>query len=169
VIFGARHGFLGTHATLFWDVFLCLEAGVFAFVLVGYLLGRSGHGQWHRNFMTAGSVCMAAYLTLYFTTQILVGRNPSFGGPEVVKNLVYWPVLFFHSTCSVLVIFFGAYNLITGYRNSRWVSGQRLLVRHPRQHRRVGLVTATTFISSALSAFVIYALLFVLWTPINTF
>jgi uncharacterized membrane protein YozB (DUF420 family) len=169
VIFGLHRGFLGTHATLFWDVFLCLEVGVFVCVLAGYCLGRSGHGQWHRNFMTAGSLCMAAYLSLYFTTQIVVGRNPGFGGPALIKNLVYWPVLFFHTTCSVLVIFLGAYNLVTGYRNSRWMDGKRLLVRRPRQHRRVGGVTTTTFISSALSAFVIYSLLFVFWNPINAF
>jgi|GEM_PF-93094 putative membrane protein len=161
------HGFLGTKADFWWDLTVTSETVVFSFLGLGGFFGRKHRGTLHHNTMLISAVLVAAWFLMYLAQQYIVGII-GFGGPDFVKYLVYYPVIIFHSLVSTAALVLTGIVVFNGFISSTVESGQRVLVKNPLVHRRLGWVTLICFIFSVITAYSVYAMLFIIYNPART-
>lgn len=158
------HGFLGTKADFWWDLTVTSETIVFSFLGVGGFLGRKHKGTKHHNTMLLSSVLVAAWFLMYIAQQYIVGII-GFGGPDFIKFLIYYPVIIFHSLVSTAALVLTGVVVFNGFVSTDIKEGERVLVKNPNIHRRLGWVTLICFICSIVTAYSVYAMLFVIYSP----
>ena len=161
------HGFLGTKADFWWDLTVTSETVVFSFLGLGGFFGRKHRGTLHHNTMLISAVLVAAWFLMYLAQQYIVGII-GFGGPDFVKYLVYYPVIIFHSLVSTAALVLTGIVVFNGFISSAVESGERVLVKNPLVHRRLGWVTLICFIFSVITAYSVYAMLFIIYNPERT-
>jgi len=158
------NGFLGTRADFWWDVTVTSETVVILALIIGYSYAVRHQGKKHQMAMVIGSVLVMVWLLMYFAQQAIAGIT-GFGGPDRIKYLLYLPVIIFHSLVSTAAVVLAGFQLFNGFKSSRMERGERVLVRKPHIHRRMGLVTLICFFFSIVTAYFIYAMLFVIYEP----
>jgi putative membrane protein len=88
-----------------------------------------------------------------------------FGGPDFVKFLIYYPVIIFHSLVSTAALVLTGVVVFNGFVSTDFKEGERVLVKNPNVHRRLGWVTLICFICSIVTAYSVYTMLFVIYNP----
>jgi putative membrane protein len=114
--------------------------------------------------MVIGSVLVIAWLFMYFAQQAIAGIT-GFGGPDRVKYLIYLPTIIFHSLVSTAAVVLAGFQIYNGFKTSRMEGEKRVLFHKPHVHRRLGKVTLLCFFFSVVTAYSIYAMLFVIYSP----
>jgi putative membrane protein len=160
-------GFLGTRADFWWDVTVTSETVVILALIIGAFYAVKPQGRKHQMAMMIGSVMVIAWLFLYFAQQAIAGIT-GFGGPDKVKYLIYLPVILFHSLVSTAAVVLTGFQLYNGFKTSRLEGNERVLVVKPHIHRRLGKVTLLCFFFSVITAYSIYAMLFIIYEPART-
>ncbi len=158
------HGFLGTKADFWWDLTVTSETIVFSFLGFGGYFARRHRGSLHHNTMLISSILVAAWFMMYLAQQYIVGII-GFGGPDFIKYLVYYPVIIFHSLVSSAALVLTGIVVFNGFMSTTIENGERVLVKSPMVHRRLGWVTLLCFIFSVVTAYSVYAMLFVIYSP----
>lgn len=160
-------GFLGTKADFWWDVTVTTETLVMLSLVLGYYYARKHQGLRHQYTMLIGSVLVLGWLLMYFAQQAIAGII-GFGGPDQIRYLIYVPLIIFHSLVSTAAVILAVIQLYNGFKTSQLVQGKRVLVHKPHIHRRMGVVTLICFLLSVITAYLIYAMLFILYEPART-
>ncbi|MBI4714722.1 MAG: DUF420 domain-containing protein [Nitrospirae bacterium] len=158
------NGFLGTKADFWWDITVTSETVVIAALIVGAYYAMKHQGRKHTTAMLIGSVLVIAWLFLYFAQQAIAGIT-GFGGPDKIKYLIYFPTIIFHSLVSTAAVVLAGFQLYNGFKTSRMEGSERVLFRKPHIHKRMGIVTLLCFFFSVVTAYAIYAMLFVIYSP----
>ncbi len=161
------HGFLGTKADFWWDVTVTSETFVMLSLILGYYYARRHQGLRHQYTMVIGSILVLGWLLMYFAQQAIAGIT-GFGGPDKVRYLIYIPLIIFHSLVSTAAVILAVFQLYNGFKTSRLIQGERVLVHKPHIHRRMGIVTLICFFFSVVTAYLIYVMLFILYEPART-
>jgi putative membrane protein len=159
------HGFLGTKADFWWDVTLTTETIVVAAFVLGWWFGRRHQGLKHQKAMLVATVLVVAWLAMYVAQQMIAGLS-GFDGPKAVLLYVYRPTLIFHSLVSTLAVLLSGLQIWGGFRWSRLQRGEKVLVGSGASiHRKLGKVTLLAYLMSVTTAYIIYTLLFVVYSP----
>lgn len=161
-------GFLGTKADFWWDVTLTSETIVVIAFVLGWRYGRRHQGLKHQKAMLVATVLVTAWLAMYFAQQAIAGLS-GFDGPKAILLYVYRPTLILHSLVSTLAIALSAVQIWSGFKWSRLEGGERVLAgRGAGVHRRLGKVTLLSYLTSIVTAYMIYLMLFVFYAPLRT-
>ncbi|MFQ6089437.1 MAG: DUF420 domain-containing protein [Candidatus Methanofastidiosia archaeon] len=155
-------GFFGTRASFYSDLSLSFEVLLVITFLIGYRYAKRHMGSKHHRVMLIVFLIDLSFFSTYMIKSLIEGRT-EFTGPEMIYKLVYLPVVIIHSIVSVATLVLGVYMLFNGFRSSKDVNGRKVLVRNPKKHRRLGLITLIIFGVSAFSGFLVYILLYVLY------
>ncbi len=160
-------GFLGTKADFWWDVTLTSETIVVIVFVLGWLYGRRGQGMKHQKTMLIATVLVTGWLAMYVAQQIIAGLS-GFDGPEGVKLFVYVPTIIFHSLVSTLAIILSGYQIYSGFKWSKIAGAERVLSgAGASRHRKLGKVTLLSYLMSVITAYMIYFMLFVIYSPLH--
>lgn len=119
----------------------------------------TAHGKW--KMVACGLVGL--WLVAYITKQMLVGRD-QFGGTVKQYWSLYFPLLILHTSLAMATIGLGATNKFIGLRKLRKGTGVGAMVGGLSRHRRLGHMMQWTFAGTLMTAYVVYAMLF-LWFP----
>jgi putative membrane protein len=113
---------------------------------------RQGKVARHRAGMLVGVGLFAAFLVLYLYRVALLGPT-QFGGPAVVEQFVYYPILAIHILLAVVCIPLLYYVLLLGLTRP---TSELSETNHP----RVGRVAASLWLTSFALGVVVYLLLY---------
>jgi putative membrane protein len=162
LVFGAVLGFLpalprAPEAVL--DAIPHVNAAISAVAIVTIALGwrsiRDGAIKRHRALMVTSTVLFGTFLVLYLYRISLEGPQ-SFGGPPVLYQWVYTPILAIHILLAIVCIPLVYYVLL--------LAGTRPIESIPETaHARVGRVAASLWVVSFSLGIVVYLLLYVLF------
>lgn len=169
-----------------WDVILFTEALLVVMGFIGFRLARAGRGQNHHLLMLVASVVVMVWISIYMIMALLVGFV-RFGGPQWAWYYVFIPLILVHSLISTVALFLAFFSVLTGYQGSRkqrlqqepegpmakkagTVGGEpteRVLLDSEQgiRHRKIGMMTLWFFLASAVSAYLAYAMLFIIYKP----
>lgn len=161
------HGFLGTKADFWWDLTITSETIVFSCLFFGAYLGRKHRGTAHHNTMLLSTILVAGWFLMYLAQQYIVGIV-GFGGPSMIKYMVYYPIIIFHSLVSTAALILTGVVVFNGFMTTEVIEGVRTLKKNPMVHKRLGWVTLLSFVFSIITAYTVYALLFVIYNPART-
>jgi putative membrane protein len=161
------HGFLGTKADFWWDLTITSETIVFTCLFIGAYLGRKHRGTPHHNTMLLSTILVAGWFLMYLAQQYIVGVV-GFGGPEMVKYMIYYPIIIFHSLVSTAALILTGVTVFNGFLSAEVVEGRRILKKNPMIHKRLGWVTLLSFVFSIVTAYTVYTMLFVIYNPERT-
>lgn len=124
-------------------------------ILSGVYTIRQGDVSRHRTMMLASTALFAGFLVLYLYRVSLEGATP-FGGPDVVRQFVYLPMLAVHILLAIVCIPFVYYALLLGLTHP--------VEQLPRTaHPRVGKIAALLWLVSFALGIAVYAMLYVLF------
>lgn len=132
-----------------------LSAAAIATIALGWRSIRRGAIARHRLLMGTSTVLFATFLVLYLYRIALEGTH-SFGGPAVLYQWVYLPVLSIHVLLAIVCIPLVYYVLL--------LAGTRPIEAIPRTiHARIGRIAASLWLISFALGIVVYLLLYVLY------
>lgn len=129
--------------------FLCTVLIVVSAVLViiGWILIMKGKRIAHERMMVSAAIAAVIFLILYVSRTAIYG-NTVFAGPDSVK-LYYTIFLIFHIILSIVGAILGIITIRHAYKKQF------------AKHRKLGPVTAITWILTAITGVVVYYLLYV--------
>ena len=125
-------------------------AGVVSLQL-GYRAIRRGDVRGHRNFMGLSFALIAAFLTMY-VTRLVLGGTEVYRGPQVIRDLVYLPVLAVHLGLSIVSVPMVLFNVLTGLTIPYGSIGET-------PHPRIGKAAYICWSLSLALVIVVYVLL----------
>lgn len=118
-------------------------------VAVGWGLIIKDKKSSHKKAMIAAAISALLFFIIYASRTVFLG-NTSFGGPDHLK--VYYTVfLIFHITLATIGALFGITTLILAFKRKITI------------HRKIGPVTSIIWFFSAITGFMVYLLLYVLY------
>lgn len=118
-------------------------------VAIGWRLIIKDKKKSHKKAMIAAAISALLFFIIYSSRTIFLG-NTSFGGPDELK--VYYTVfLIFHITLATIGAFFGVTTLILAFKRKITI------------HRKIGPVTSIIWFLSAITGFMVYLLLYILY------
>ena len=124
-------------------------------IIAGWRAIRRKDVSSHRNYMLASTVFFAAFLVFYLYRITLAGTT-DFGGPGVIEQFVYLPILAVHILLAIICVPLVIYTLL-------------LAVTRPiediytSRHRSVGQIAAVLWLISFSLGIVVYAMLYVVY------
>lgn len=118
-------------------------------IAVGWYKVRNGQIEQHKKIMFFAGVFALLFFILYSFRTIFLG-NTSFGGPESMKGY-YTIFLAFHITLATLGGIFGLVSLFTGFSDKITI------------HKKIGPYTCVVWFFTAITGFVVYLLLYILY------
>lgn len=135
--------------------FLCTVIIVISAVLViiGWILIMKGKRLAHERMMVSAAIAAVLFLILYVSRTAIFG-NTVFGGPDSVK-LYYTIFLIFHILLSIVGATLGIITIRYAYKEQF------------AKHRRLGPVTAVTWILTAITGVIVYYLLYVRYAGVG--
>jgi putative membrane protein len=86
----------------------------------------------------------------------------------MIKYMVYYPIIIFHSLVSTAALILTGVVVFNGFMTTEVTGGVRVLKKNPMVHKRLGWVTLLSFVFSIITAYTVYALLFVIYNPART-
>jgi len=119
------------------------------FLIVGYLCIKTRRITWHRRSMLTASVFAALFLVVYVTRYLTLGSKVYPG--EGVSRLLYFGILIPHTIIAISVA------------PLAFVTLRRALGGRFRTHRQIARVTLPLWIYTAVSGWVVYAMLYGPW------
>lgn len=134
--------FLPTISTFF----ILLSAILVAF---GWRFISKGKAEAHRKTMIAAAISALLFFIIYMSRTIFAG-NTSFGGPDEWE-IYYTIFLIFHITLATTGAVFGITSLTLAFK------------RKITKHRKLGPYTSIIWFFSAITGFIVYLLLYVLY------
>lgn len=126
-------------------------------IAAGWRWIRRGEVRKHRLAMLTGLGLFGLFLALYLYRVSLEGPTP-FPGPAAVKTFVYLPMLAVHILLAIACIPLLYYVALLGL--TRPVAAV-----YETNHRRVGRVAATLWLTSFALGVAVYVMLYVVWAP----
>lgn len=127
-------------------IFILLSATL---VAIGWRLIIKGKKKSHKKVMIAAAISALMFFIIYSSRTVFVG-NTSFGGPDELKTY-YTIFLIFHITLATIGALFGVMTLILAFKRKITI------------HRKIGPVTSVIWFFSAITGFMVYLLLYVLY------
>lgn len=118
-------------------------------VAVGWYKVKRNQIEQHKKLMLFAGLFAFLFFILYSTRTIFLG-NASFGGPEGIKKY-YILFLAFHIFLATSGGIFGLVSLYSGIKD-------KILI-----HRKLGPITCIIWFLSAITGFVVYLLLYILY------
>jgi putative membrane protein len=120
-----------------------------AFLVAGYVFIRRRRIVWHRRSMLTASVFAALFLIVYVTRFLTLGSKIYPG--EGVSRLIYFAILIPHTIIAISVA------------PLAYVTLRRALAGRFGKHRQIARVTLPLWIYTAVSGWVVYAMLYGVW------
>lgn len=148
--------------SLLWHTVLASITGAYLIALFGVRAAHQHDVSHHSRRMTIAATIVGIWLVAYVSKQLMFGREEFRGGSEVYW-IVYAPLFTVHMLLACTTIALGAYNLYMGIHRLRYGSVGAMSAGISR-HRRLGKLLVWTFSGTMVTAYLIYALLFV-WSP----
>jgi len=127
-------------------IFIAISA---TFVSIGWRMILRRKTEAHKRFMLLGAFFAILFFIFYVSKTVFVGST-QFGGPDSLKA-AYLTFLIFHIMLSTVSAVFGIVTIYLAFK-------QRFL-----KHKRLGRVTATIWLISAVTGITVYVLLYVLY------
>ncbi|RJX51225.1 DUF420 domain-containing protein [Halonotius pteroides] len=124
-------------------------------IVSGWRAIRRNEVTTHRNYMIASTVLFAAFLVFYLYRITLAGTT-DFGGPEVIEQFVYLPILAVHILLAIICVPLVIYTLLLAV--SRPIEDI-----YTSRHRSVGQIAAVLWLISFSLGVVVYAMLYVVY------
>lgn len=156
------------NALFWWDLILITEAVLVAMGGWGYWEAKHHRGKKHQYVMTAASTVVFFWISTYMVMAIFNGYAP-FGGPKLMYFLVFIPLILIHSMLSTIALFLTGAAVWSGIKGKRKVGKKNQIALLPgfegTRHRKVGTLTLWFFGGSAVTAYIAYFLLFVVYHP----
>lgn len=118
-------------------------------VAIGWRLIIKDKKGSHKKVMIAAAISALLFFIIYASRTILIG-NTSFGGPDELKTY-YTVFLIFHISLATIGALFGVTTLILAFKRKITI------------HRKIGPVTSIIWFFSAITGFMVYLLLYVLY------
>ena len=115
-------------------------------LLIGYVCIRRKQVVWHRRMMLSASFFAAAFLVVYVSRYVLLGSK-IFPGTGISRT-VYLAILISHTVVATLVAPFA------------FVTLRRALAGRFRQHRQIARITLPMWLYTAVTGWVVYAMLY---------
>lgn len=115
-------------------------------LVFGYAFIKTHRIVWHRRSMITASVFAAAFVIVYVTRWALLGSKGYDG--DGVGRLVYFAILISHTIVAILVAPFA------------FVTLRRALAGRFIKHRQIARVTLPMWIYTAVTGWVVYAMLY---------
>ena len=158
-------GFLGTYAGTFSDISLMLEVLVTLAFFTGYAFARKDQISKHYKTMAVAFTLDVSFMVSYMIKSLIEGHT-KFGGPELVRIYIYYPVVIFHSIISIVVLILAGFMVYHGFTRTVKMDGSRKMIREVNRHHRLGKITLFVWFLSFLSGIAVYLLLYVLYRPL---
>lgn len=118
-------------------------------VAIGWGQIRKGRLESHKKTMFWAAIFAIVFFIIYASRTIFIG-NTAFGGPDHIK-IYYTIFLIFHITLATGGAVLGIISLYTGYK-------EKLAF-----HRKLGPITSTVWLFTALTGVAVYLLLYVFY------
>ena len=118
-------------------------------VAIGWVQIVKGRRQAHQKLMLWGAGFALGFFIIYVSKTLFVGST-AFGGPDHLKT-AYLIFLLFHIVLATVSAVFGLVTLYLAFK-------ERFI-----KHKRIGRITATIWLCSAVSGVTVYLLLYVLY------
>jgi putative membrane protein len=115
-------------------------------LVVGYVFIKTHRIVWHRRSMITASIFAAAFVIVYVSRWALLGSKGYDG--DGVGRLVYFVILISHTIVAVLVAPFA------------FVTLRRALSGRFTKHRQIARVTLPMWIYTAVTGWIVYAMLY---------
>lgn len=149
--------------TLLWYGVLASLTAAYLVTLAGVRSARQHDVAYHSRLMIRACTIVGIWLVAYVLKQLVFGRE-RFGGDETAYWTLYVPVFTLHMLLAVTTIAIGAYNLHVGITRLRHGSVGAMAAGMTR-HRRLGQALVWCFTGTMLTAYAVYLLLFVWYSP----
>ncbi len=121
------------------------------FVAFGWRDIRNKQMQQHMQKMVIGAICAVLFFLIYATRTVIVG-NTAFGGPDWIKPF-YFTFLIFHISLALFSAVLGIITLVLAYKKNF------------SKHRKIGPITATCWLFTAITGVTVYLLLYIIYVP----
>lgn len=118
-------------------------------VAFGWSFIIKGKEDAHKKTMVAAAVSALLFFVIYSTRTVFIG-NTSFGGPEHLK-IYYTIFLIFHVTLATIGAIFGIVTLLLAFKKNFT------------KHKKIGPITSIVWFVTAITGFVVYLLLYILY------
>jgi len=145
--------------SMLWYAVLSSLTIAYLVVLAGVRSAKTHDVTHHSHRMIVGCTIVGLWLVAYVLKQAMFGRE-TFGGPDREYWSFYVPVFTAHMLLAVTTIVLGGYNLYMGLHRLRYGS-VGAMVAGMTAHRRMGKALVWSFTGTMITAYLVYAMLFV--------
>lgn len=129
-------GFLKTYGTFGVDLTFILAIFFTILFMVGWYYARQGRGNAHHALTLWAMLAMVGYFLFYYLSRQLgalsftggEGGQAGFGGPEVIYQWVFNPILTIHIIIVSIGLVLAFYMIPLGFRASKVIQDRRVLV-----------------------------------------
>lgn len=124
-------GFLGTHATVGADLSQLMATLFTGLFILGWIQAKKNQADAHHWLMLGGMIAMLSFFVAYYLFRQLgvlaVEGKEGFGGPQVLYDYVFIPVLTLHIILVIIGLVMAIYMMVLGFRAQQVVDGVRSL------------------------------------------
>lgn len=129
-------------------IFIVISA---IYILIGWRQIKQGDQDKHKRSMLLAAAFAILFLIFYLSRTAIYGNTP-FGGPDNVK-IFYTVFLIFHILLSTTGFVMGIITIRVAYKGNY------------KKHRKLGPITASVWLFTALTGVIVYLLLYVIYDP----
>ena len=116
----SQPGFLGTHGTLGTDTSFVMAIVFTILFIVGWRMAKQHETNRHHTLVLWAMVSMLIYFTFYYLAQglgaLATEGKEGFGGPDLIYNYVFKPILTIHIFVVTLGLIMAVYMIVLGFR-----------------------------------------------------